>query len=91
MRVLYMVLERSKDGSARGIYERFEQQGRMAPAGLEYIDSWVDADVTRCFQLMRTDDPDLLTQWAAHWTDLVEFEFIPVISGNEAAAIVRNE
>ena len=84
-----MVLEHFRDGSARAVYERFEQQGRMAPAGLEYIDSWVDADVTRCFQLMRTDDPVLLTQWASHWKDLVEFEFIPVISGKEAASLVR--
>jgi hypothetical protein len=87
--VLYMVLEHFRDGSARAVYERFEQQGRMAPAGLEYIDSWVDADVTRCFQLMRTDNPDLLKQWASHWKDLVDFEFIPVISGKEAAQQVR--
>ena len=87
--MLYMVLEKFRDGSARAVYDRFDQHGRMAPAGLEYIDSWVDADVTRCFQLMRTDDPALLTQWASHWKDLVDFEFIPVISGKDAAARVR--
>ena len=87
--MLYMVLEQFRNGSARAVYERFEQQGRLAPAGLEYVDSWVDADVTRCFQLMRTNDPELLKQWASNWKDLVDFEFIPVISGREAADLVR--
>lgn len=34
---------------------------------------------------MRTDDPDLLRNWTARWSDLVEFEIIPVVSSGEAA------
>ena len=58
----------------------------MLPNGLHYLHSWIDNDTrSRCFQLMETDNPQLLQQWAARWADLVEFEFIPVISSTEAA------
>jgi hypothetical protein len=88
---VYMVVERFKDGRAREVYERFRAQGRLAPEGLEYIDSWVSSDVRRCYQLMRTDDARLLEQWAAQWQDLVDFEFVPVITGREAAVKVLGD
>jgi hypothetical protein len=37
---------------------------------------------------MRTDDPALLDEWADNWRDIVDFEFVPVTSGGEAAAKV---
>jgi hypothetical protein len=86
--MLYMVIERFRNGNAQPVYERFQKRGRLMPDGVEYIDSWVTADLTSCFQLMRTDDIDLLHQWAANWSDLVEFEFVPVITSKEAAAKV---
>lgn len=81
--MLYMVIERFRDG--RAVYERFRERGRMAPAGLEYVGSWVTEDVTLCYQVMRTDDERLLEEWAANWRDLIDFEFIPVITGADAA------
>jgi hypothetical protein len=62
----------------------------MLPEGLQYIDSWVEMNVGRCFQLMECDDADLFHQWVAQWQDLVEFEIIPVIRSREASeAMVR--
>lgn len=86
--VLYMVIENFRNGNARPVYERFREQGRMLPDGLEYVDSWVTSDVARCFQLMRAEDPALLERWAESWRDLVDFEFIPLISGADAASLV---
>jgi hypothetical protein len=34
---------------------------------------------------METEDRALLDQWTAKWSDLVDFEVIPVISSKEAA------
>jgi Protein of unknown function (DUF3303) len=34
------------------------------PDGLKYIDGWIEANFGRCFQLMETDEPRLLQQWA---------------------------
>ena len=62
------------------MYERAAERGRMLPQGLEYLDSWIDARLDRCFQLMETDDPTLFDDWTAHWSDLGEFEIVPVIN-----------
>jgi hypothetical protein len=80
-----MVIERMRDPEA--IYARFAARGRMMPEGVEYIGSWVEPDRRRCFQVMRCEDFAQLEEWASHWSDLVDFEFIPVITSAEAAAL----
>jgi hypothetical protein len=83
--VLFMVIEGFRGGDAKPIYRRLSEKGRMLPDGLRFIDSWVSADLRRCFQLMECDDPALFQRWTAEWSDLVEFEIVPVISAREAA------
>jgi len=86
--MLYMVIERFKNRDARAVYRRFRDHGRMAPDGLSYVDSWVEMNFDFCFQLMVCDDARLLEQWASHWNDLVEFEFVPVRRSKEAAELI---
>jgi Protein of unknown function (DUF3303) len=84
--MLYMVIERYLAGPGP-VYERAASHGRILPDGLTYLDSWVvDGSVDRCFQLMETDDPALFDAWTRRWSDLVEFEVLPVIRSAEAAA-----
>src|SRR5262245_3778909 len=81
----YLVIE-TYVGGAGAVYARARRRGRMLPAGLAYIDSWVDArTLGRCCQLMETDDPNAFDEWTAKWDDLVEFEVVPVIGSTEAA------
>jgi hypothetical protein len=80
-----MVVETFRQGAAP-VYERAAEQGRLLPVGLAYLDSWVDQRLKRCFQLMQTDDVRLLHEWTARWSDLVEFEIVPVISSAQATA-----
>lgn len=82
---LFMVLERFKNGDPAPVYRRFRERGRMAPDGLKYVSSWVTADLSTCYQVMETDDRALLDQWMSRWSDLVEFEVLPVITSQEAA------
>ena len=82
--MLYMVIEHFHDPD--GVYRRFREKGRMLPDGLEYVNSWVEPDRKRCFQLMRTDDIGTLHEWVKNWSDLASFEFVEVISSQEAAA-----
>jgi hypothetical protein len=88
--MLYMVVERFMHG-ARPVYERAAERGRLLPDGLVYVDSWVDERLHRCFQLMETEDPGLLDEWTARWSDLAEFEVVPVISSAAAAARVLGD
>ena len=86
---LYMIIESFHDGDAVPVYRRFRDRGRLAPDGLRYLDSWVDEPMRRCYQLMETDDRTLLDAWISNWSDLVDFEVIPVITSPEAAARVQ--
>jgi hypothetical protein len=80
-----MIIETFKNGDAAPVYRRFRDQGRLAPAGLTYVSSWISEKLDRCYQLMETEDRALLDQWMANWKDLVDFEVHPVISSKEAA------
>ena len=86
--MLFMVVEHFKNGDALPVYRRFREQGRLAPAGVNYVGSWVACDLSRCFQLMEAPDRTLLDQWIARWADLVDFEVLPVITSAEAVATV---
>ncbi|MGE5134242.1 MAG: DUF3303 domain-containing protein [Gemmatimonadota bacterium] len=88
--MLYLVIERYKHGPGP-VYERAARNGRMLPAGLAYLDSWIvdNGKLDTCFQLMETGDPGLFDAWRARWDDLVDFEVLPVISSAEAAARSR--
>jgi hypothetical protein len=86
--MLFMIVEHFKDGDPVPVYRRFAVRGRMAPDGLEYIGSWVTADLTRCYQLMEGADRSLLDEWIANWSDVVEFEVIEVLTSRQAAAEV---
>lgn len=71
-----MVIERFAPGAKDRVYERFREKGRMLPGGLLYIDSWLEKDGDRCFQLMETNDRSLFDRWTENWKDLVTFEII---------------
>ena len=83
--MLYMVIEHFAYGDPVPVYRRFRDQGRLAPEGLHYVSSWVDEKLQRCYQVMETQDPELLQQWMDRWSDIVRFEVHPVITSAEAA------
>jgi hypothetical protein len=82
--MLFMVIEKFRDADA--VYRRFAKRGRMLPDGLRYVDSWIEAEAGRGFQLMETQQPELFRVWTENWSDLVDFEIVPVITSAEAAA-----
>jgi hypothetical protein len=83
-----MVIERFRNRDAKPVYRRLRDLGRQMPVGLEFIDSWVEPNFERCFQLMETDDPSLLQKWVAAWGDLVEFEILPVVHSKDTRQVV---
>jgi len=80
----YMIIERFRPGKVKEMYRRFEEQGRMLPDGVTYINSWINEDVTVCWQVMEADTGEKITEWIDRWKDLVDFEVTPVISSVEA-------
>lgn len=80
-----MVIERFRGGDPGPVYARFREQGRLTPAGVSYVESWVDTSLTHCYQLMETEDLTLLDRWMDAWRDLVDFDVHEVITSTEAA------
>jgi Protein of unknown function (DUF3303) len=84
--MLFMVIEKFRNQDAETVYRRLREKGRMIPEGVKFIDSWVTADLGRCFQVMECDDVAMLQQWVVQWSDLIEIEIVSVVEGKEAAA-----
>lgn len=82
---MFMVIEDFRRYDRKAIYRRARDKGRLLPDGLRFVESWVAADMGRCFQLMETDDVTLLQRWVAEWCDLTEFEIVPVTLGRDTA------
>ncbi|HET9952439.1 MAG TPA: DUF3303 family protein [Candidatus Eisenbacteria bacterium] len=80
-----MVIERYRNGDPIPVYARFRERGRLAPEGLRYVSSWIDERLAVCWQVMETDDRALLDRWIEAWSDLVEFEVVPVMTSAEAS------
>jgi hypothetical protein len=88
--MLFVIVERFRNGDPIPVYRRFREHGRLAPPGVTYIASWVTEDLKTCYQVMETTDRMLLDQWMDAWSDLVEFEAVAVMTSAAAAAAVAD-
>lgn len=87
--MLFMVIERFRDNDMIPVYQRVRDAGRMLPDGLTYIDSWIEPNFSRCFQLMECDDASLLQEWVLQWRDCgVTFEIVPVVPSARTREVV---
>ena len=93
--MLFMIIERFRDSDMLPVYKRVRDEGRMFPEGLRYIDSWVEPNFSRCFQLMECDDLRLIQQWVLKWRGIAARdggfhagEIVPVVSSAETCAVV---
>ena len=88
--MLFMVIETFRDGDALVGVPPVPRRGpRRAGGASSTSDSWIEASLNRCFQLMETDDIGLLQQWVAFWADLVEFEIVPVATSKDVYAALE--
>lgn len=86
--MLYMIVESYRDGDPVPVYRRLRDRGRSMPPGLEYRGSWVTEDLGRCYQVMECAERHQLEDWIASWSDLVDFEVIPVLTSAQAQAAI---
>jgi hypothetical protein len=87
--MLFMVIEHFRDNDMVPVYKRLRDEGRSFPPGLKYVDSWVEPNFSRCFQLMECDDLRLFQEWIVRGRGLgVSFEIIPVVGSKETQAVV---
>ena len=87
--MLFMMIERPRDGDFTAVGHRFRRSGRMLPEGVIYHASWIDSPNFRCFQIMEAPDRESLEPWIAAWDDLVDFEVVPVQTSADFWATVQ--
>jgi len=87
--MMFMVIERFQDHDMVPVYRRVREGGRMLPDGLKFVESWVEPNFSRCFQLMECDDLRLFQQWILQWRGCgVTFEIVPVVGSRDTREIV---
>jgi hypothetical protein len=87
--MLFMVIERFRDNDMVPIYQRVRDEGRVLPEGLKYLNSWIEPNFSRCFQLMECDELRLLQKWVLEWRGSgTTFEFVPVLTSEQTRAVV---
>jgi hypothetical protein len=89
--MLFMVIEHFKGRDPAPVYRRFADRGRLMPEGLNYVSSWIEVGMDRCFQVMETNNPILLQEWIKNWGDLVDFEVVPVVTSAEMVELFKSE
>lgn len=80
----YLIIEHFRPETIKALYQRFDEKGRMLPAGVHYLNSWINEEVSLCYQVMESESLELLESWITQWSDLADFEIVPVISSAEA-------
>jgi hypothetical protein len=82
--MLFMIIERFREGKIKEIYKRFDEKGRLMPEGVHYVNSWIDEQVKVCYQVMESDSEEKIQEWINHWKDLTDFEVVRVITSAQA-------
>lgn len=67
---------------------RFQKTGGQPPKGAKLLGRWTRADFSGGFDLLESDDPKALTEFALMWSDLMELSIVPVVDDSEVADVL---
>ncbi|MFC5475702.1 DUF3303 domain-containing protein [Paraherbaspirillum soli] len=68
---------------------RFQKTGGLPPKGVTLLGRWTRADFNGGFDLVETDDPQALAEFALMWSDLMELNTYPVLEDQALAAVLQ--
>jgi hypothetical protein len=67
---------------------RFRKTGGLPPEGAKLLGRWTRADFSGGFDLLETDDPKALTEFALMWSDLMHLTIVPVLEDAALAEVL---
>ena len=73
---------------AEGI-ARFQSTGGLPPKGVTLLGRWTRADFSGGYDLLETDDPQALAEFALMWSDLMQLEIVPVLEDQPLAEVLQ--
>jgi uncharacterized protein DUF3303 len=68
---------------------RFKTTGGLPPKGVTLLGRWTRADFGGGFDLLETDDPQALAEFALMWSDLMDLEIVPVLDDEALGAVLQ--
>ena len=68
---------------------RFQKTGGQPPKGAKLLGRWTRADFSGGFDLLDTDDPQTLVEFALMWSDLMELTIVPVLEDAQLSAVLE--
>ena len=69
---------------------RFLKTGGQPPKGARLLGRWTRLDFSQGYDLLESDDPRALTEFALAWNDLMKIEIVPVIEDQELSGVLKN-
>jgi hypothetical protein len=79
-----MIIEHFHPGKVKEIYLNLDKTGRKIPEGVHYINSWIDENLTICYQIMESNSDEKIQEWVNMNKGPVDYEVIKVITSAQA-------
>lgn len=68
---------------------RFRNTGGLPPKTAKLLGRWTRADFSGGYDLIETEDPQALAEFALMWSDLMRLEIVPVLEDNAIAEVLQ--
>lgn len=68
---------------------RFQKTGGLPPAGAKLLGRWTRTDFSGGFDVLESDDPLALAEFALMWSDLMKVEIFPVLDDAGLSEVLK--
>jgi len=68
---------------------RFRKTGGLPGKGAKLLGRWTRADFNGGYDLIESDDPQALAEFALMWSDLMQLSIVPVLEDAELAKVLE--
>jgi uncharacterized protein DUF3303 len=63
--------------------------GGQPPQGAKLLGRWTRADFSGGFDLLESEDPQALAEFALMWSDLMELSIVPVLEDQDLVEVLK--
>ncbi len=68
---------------------RFKKTGGQPPKGAKLLGRWTRADFSGGYDLIESEDPQALAEFALMWSDLMELRITPVVEDAQLVEVLQ--
>ena len=68
---------------------RFRRSGGLPPKTAKLLGRWTRADFSGGYDLLETEDPQALAEFALMWSDLMNLTIVPVLEDGALAEVLE--